>query len=206
MLDEVARLGPAREAGDGRRAAARRRCGALADLAGDGVGVVGHVDPAPCPTRSDFDIFLVPSRRFITRIAGPSITGSVQREEVHPEVVVELRGDVAGQLDVLLLVLAHRHVGGVVEQDVGRHQRRDRRRGRARLLLGVLAGLVLELRHPVHPAHAGDAVEDPGQLGVLGHLGLVEEDRALGVDARGDEARRDLAGRARAARPGPARR
>ena len=29
--------------------------------------------------------------------------------------------------------------------------------------LRILAGLVLELGHALHPAHARDAVEDPGQ-------------------------------------------
>jgi hypothetical protein len=82
------------------------------------------------------------------------------------EVVVELLGDVAGQLQVLFLVLADRHMGGAVEQDVGSHQARIGEQAE-RGVLAVLAGLVLELRHAVHPADAGDAVEDPGQLGVL---------------------------------------
>ena len=69
---------------------------------------------------SDFDIFLVPSRRLMTRVAGPMIrgSGSGKKCRLKPargsagEVVVELLGDVAGQLEVLLLVVAHRHVGG----------------------------------------------------------------------------------------------
>ena len=32
----------------------------------------------------DFDIFLVPSRRFITRVAGPSITGSASGKNSTP--------------------------------------------------------------------------------------------------------------------------
>ena len=38
--------------------------------------------------------------------------------------VVELDGDVACQLEMLLLVLADRYVGRLLDQDVGRHQRR----------------------------------------------------------------------------------
>ena len=114
----------------------------------------------------------------MTRVAGPWISGSVQREERVAEavrrdrfgpVVVELLRDVARQLEVLLLVLAHRHMRRAVDQDVGRHQDRigeEADRG----VLPVLAGLLLELGHAVEPAHAGDAVEHPGELRVLVHL------------------------------------
>ncbi len=114
------------------------------------------------------------------------------REEVrHMEVVVELDGDVARQLEMLFLVLADRHVRGLVDQDVGGHQRRIGVEAE-RDVLAVLAGLLLELRHAVHPAEPGDAIEDPGELGVLGHHRLVE-DRVLGaVDAGRQEGRCDL--------------
>ena len=72
-------------------------------------------------------IFLVPSRRLITRVAAPKINGSVMEERKIPQhavIVVELDGDVARQLEVLLLILADRHVRRLVDQDVGRHQRR----------------------------------------------------------------------------------
>ena len=92
---------------------------------------------------------------------------------------------------MLLLVLAHRHVGGVIEQNVGRHQVRiDVEPGRR--ILAVLAGLLLELGHAVEPAEPRHAVEDPGELGVAGHLALIEDDVAVGVDARGDEGRGHL--------------
>src|SRR6267378_2215925 len=58
---------------------------------------------------SDFDIFLVPSRKLITRVAG---------------IIVEFLRDVARQLEMLLLVLADRHMGGAIEQNIGRHQHR----------------------------------------------------------------------------------
>ena len=57
----------------------------------------------------------------MTRVAGALDQRLGQREEARRrEVVVELAGDVARQLQVLLLVLADRHVGGLVDQDVGR--------------------------------------------------------------------------------------
>ncbi len=108
------------------------------------------------------------------------------------EVVVEFLRDVAGELEMLLLVLADRHMRRVVEQDVGGHQLRiGVKPGRG--VLAVLARLVLELRHAVQPAHPRHAIEDPGKLGVAGDLALVEHDVPLRIDAGGDEGRGHLA-------------
>ena len=109
---------------------------------------------------SDFDIFLVPSRSDITRVAGPWISGSGCGKNASPkprlridvaEIVVELLRDVARQLEMLLLVVADRHVRGAVDQDVGRHQVRIGEQP-DRGVLAVLAGLLLELGHAVEPA------------------------------------------------------
>ena len=94
---------------------------------------------------------------------------------------------------MLFLVFADRHMRGPIGENVRRHQRwigiePDRR------VLTVLAGLLLELGHPVEPAKACDAIEHPGELRMLRHAGLVEQDRTLGGDARGNQACRDLAG------------
>ena len=93
---------------------------------------------------------------------------------------------------MLFLVLADRHMGRAIDQDIGRHQRRisvesDRR------ILAVLAGLLLELRHAVEPAEPGHAIEHPGEFGVLGDLALIEHDVFFRIDAAGDERRGDLA-------------
>ena len=87
-------------------------------------------------------------------------------------------------------------MGGAIQENVGRHQHRvvvktDRRR------LAILAGLFLELRHAVEPAHPRHAIENPGELGMAGDLALVEHDVLLRIDAGGDERRGDLAGVAR---------
>ena len=100
--------------------------------------------------------------------------------------MVELRGDVPRQFQMLLLVLPHRHMGGAVEQDVGGHQRWIGKEPDGRGFL-VLPGLLLELRHPRHPPHAGDAVEHPRQLGMFGHLALVEDDMFLRIDTGGEK-------------------
>jgi hypothetical protein len=112
--------------------------------------------------------------------------------DARRKVVVEFLGDVAGQLQMLLLVLADRHMRGAVEQNVGSHQARIGKQAE-RGVLTVLAGLVLELGHAVHPADAGDAIEYPGKLGMLHDARLVEHDVLLRIDAGGKERRRDLA-------------
>ena len=108
------------------------------------------------------------------------------------EVVIEFLRDVAREFEMLLLILADRHVGGAIDQNVGRHQVRigvepDRD------VLAILAGLLLELGHAVEPAQPRDAIEHPGEFGVLGDLALVEDDLLLRIDAAGEERRGHLA-------------
>ena len=86
-----------------------------------------------------------------------------ERIDLVGKVVVEFLGDVARELEMLLLVVADRDVSGTIDENVGRHQvgvgvQPDRS------VLAVLAGLFLELRHAVEPAEPGDAVEHPGQV------------------------------------------
>ena len=58
---------------------------------------------------SDFDIFLVPSRRLMTRVASPKIMRLGQREELALVTAVEGAGDVARELKVLGLVVTDGH-------------------------------------------------------------------------------------------------
>ena len=58
----------------------------------------------------------------------------------------------------------------------------------------MLARLFLELGHAVQPAQPRHAIENPGKLGMVGVLALVEDDVLLRVDAGGDQRGRDLAG------------
>ena len=163
-----------------------------ADLLGDRVGIVGKVDA-----------------RVVRRIGLAHLLGAVaqahdarrraedqrlgDREEIRlAEIVVELDGDVARQLEMLFLVLADRHVRCLVDQDVGGHQRGIGEQSE-RDILAVLAGLLLELRHAAHPAHAGHAIEDPGELRVFGHHRLVEDGLLVAVHAGREESRGDLA-------------
>ena len=138
----------------------------------------------------------------MTRVAGPWIKGSGSGKvgvavavggDRCGEIVVELLRDVARELEVLLLVVADRNVGRPIDENIGRHQdgivvKPDRG------VLPVLARLLLELDHAVEPAEAGDAIEDPGELGVFGHPALVEDDIGLRIDAAGKKGRCHLAG------------
>src|SRR5712675_1176705 len=83
---------------------------------------------------------------------------------------------------MLLLVFAHRHMGGMVGKDVRRHQiwidiQPDGR------ILAILAGLVLELGHAVQPADARHAVEYPSELGMDSCLRLIEQNGTHRIDA-----------------------
>ena len=70
---------------------------------------------------------------------------------------------------MLLLVVADRNMRRAIGQNVGRHQVRIGIEPDGRLL-AVFAGLLLELRHAVEPAEPGDAIEDPGKLGMRADL------------------------------------
>ena len=104
--------------------------------------------------------------------------------------VVEALCQVAGQLEVLALVLADRHVVRPVEQDVGRLEDRVGEQADARGPLPRLRRLVLELGHPPGLAEAGQALQHPRELGVRGDLALHEDRRPLRVDAHRQQLRR----------------
>ncbi len=191
---------PTRLSASGRASSAARVVGqrlgvglGAADLQRDRVGIVGHVD-ARIIRGVGFRHLLgaVAQAHHPRRLAEDLRLG--QREEIALVAPVERAGDVARELQMLLLVLADRHMGRLVEQDVGRHQHRigvEAEPGH----LAVLAGLFLELGHPVEPAERGQAAEQPAELGMGADHALVEDDAALGVDAGGDIGGRHLAGR-----------
>ena len=118
------------------------------------------------------DIFEVPSRRLITLAAvPPPMNGSGSTNSSTSKSLLNLIAMSRVELDMLLLVLADRNVGGLVKQDVrglqhGIGEQTDRR------AFAVLARLLLELRHSVEPADARGALQQPSQL-------RVRRDRAL---------------------------
>ena len=101
-------------------------------------------------------------------------------------------GDLARKLEVLHLVLAHRHQVGAIEQDVGRHQDRIVEQAR-RDALQVLR-LIFELRHALELAQRRDGIEQPHQRRMLRHVRLHEERHARGIDAGAEQSHRHVAG------------
>jgi hypothetical protein len=99
-----------------------------------------------------------------------------------PEKPVEAAGDLPGELYVLHLVLPHGHGVRLVDEDVRRLQHGVHEEPAPDSLL--LGRLVLELGHAGQVPKGSEGGEDPGQLRVLGHVGLDEEGHLLGVQPR----------------------
>ena len=109
-------------------------------------------------------------------------------DERLPEPRVEALRKVSRQLDVLALILAHGHVVGLVEQNVGRLQ--DRVGEQPDAGVGLLGRLVLELRHPACFTETRDAAQHPRELCVLGDLALHEQRAPLRVEPGAQQLRR----------------
>jgi hypothetical protein len=100
---------------------------------------------------------------------------------------VEAPRHLAGELDVRRLILAHRHIVRLVDQDVGRLQQRvaEEAVGREIAVLQLLH-LVLVGRHPLQPPQRRAHGQQREQLGMLGQAALHEDRALLGVQAGGD--------------------
>jgi len=96
--------------------------------------------------------------------------------------VVEPLRQGPAELQVLPLVLAHRYLVGLVQENVGGLQDRVGEQADRGLLLALPGRLVLELGHPARLAEAGHAGQDPGQFGVLGHVALHEQRAPVRVE------------------------
>src|SRR6266545_4606244 len=107
-----------------------------------------------------------------------------ERLAVQP---VEPLRQVAGQLQVLALVLPHRYRVGLVEQDVRGLQDRVGEQAHAGPVGALLAGLVLELGHPAGLTEPGQAPHHPAELRVPGHVRLHEQRAPLGVQPEREE-------------------
>src|ERR1035437_4593597 len=104
------------------------------------------------------------------------------------EAAVPVACDDPRQLEVLDLVFAHGNEVRVVEQDVRRLQDGVIEDPRHHLLL--LRRLLLERNLPLELAERRDRVENPRELGMLGHLRLDEQGRLRRVDPGGEEPHR----------------
>jgi len=100
--------------------------------------------------------------------------------EDRPVAAVEGAHDLARQLEVGGLVLPDRHPAGLVDDDVRGLQ--DRVVEQPHAVVDPLVLLLLVGRRALHPAHRHDRVEDPGQLGMLRHVGLADQGAALRIE------------------------
>ena len=154
------------------------------DLAPDGVGLVVDVDEPVLAAVGGGHL-----RPRVLQVHDPGADGGdhVLGLGQHLGVGrVETACDLAGQLYVLALVVAHRHLVGAVEQDVRSLEHGvEEETGPHQLLLA--GRLVLELGHALQVAVRGDRRQEPAELRVLGHVGLAKEDAALGVEPGGDQ-------------------
>jgi|GEM_PF-6705142 len=99
---------------------------------------------------------------------------------------IEAPGDLPGQFQVRQLVLAHGHPFGLVHDDVGAHEHRVAQEAvGVQILLHQLLLHFLVGRVALQPAERGHHGQEQVQLCMLLDLGLLEEDRALGIQARG---------------------
>ena len=136
-------------------------------------------------------------------LAWPSVPGSVSPStrssgigKTSPYMVIEAAGDLAGDLDVRLVVLADRHQVGARQQDVGGLEHRVAQQPeRDRLLVQQRgAGHVLDAWQTRQPRHRHQVAEEQRQLVGLVHRRL-EEDGGLGrVDARAEVVQHHAAG------------
>ena len=86
---------------------------------------------------------------------------------------------------MLLLVLSHRDIIRLIEQDIRSHQHRIGKQAGVDVVL-MLCGFVLELGHPGQLPEHGVAVQDPGKLRMLRNVGLQEKNVLLRVQAAGN--------------------
>ena len=93
--------------------------------------------------------------------------------------VVEFLGEITGNLEVLFLILPHRHTLRVVKQDVGSHEHGIRKEAVGRL--DTFGKLVLVAVASLDESHRSQRREYPHQFDHLRHIGLPKEDHPLWV-------------------------
>lgn len=98
---------------------------------------------------------------------------------------VETPGNLAGELDVLNLILAYGNSACFVEENVGSLEDRIGEEPDVDVLL-VLAGLLLKLGHPGQIPEHGYRSEHPGQLGMFWDFALDKKRALARVETGGD--------------------
>ena len=128
---------------------------------------------------SDLLIFLVGSASDM--ILAPAAARSLGQGEGIAVNAVEAACDVAGNFQMLGLILPHGHEVGIVDEDVRCHQHGVGEQT-AVDVVGVLGALILELGHARQLTKLRVAGQHPGKLGVRGHVALYKQNVLLRVD------------------------
>ena len=179
--------------------------GAL-ELLDDRVGLLEQVDRTRRPERPPWSTSCASGSWRSPMRAPTSGNADLGNDERLAEAGVEALRDVAHELDVLALVLPHRNLVRAVGEHVRglEHRVEEQPCGDQLPLRG---GLVAELVHAVEPAELGrQPPSSRRQLGVLGDVGLPEEDAAPGVEAGGEQDGRRVVDHRAQLRPGRTRR
>src|SRR6185437_5421328 len=98
--------------------------------------------------------------------------------------IVEFSRERAGKFEMLELVVADRHDGRVIQNDVCRHEHGIIEKSHVDVGF-LLGGLVLELGHPFHLADRRDGVQYPRKFAVCGDPRLLVDDGFFGIKAGG---------------------
>src|SRR5207253_11143543 len=101
------------------------------------------------------------------------------------ERLIHLQREIAGNLDVLFLILADWHDVAVVDQNVGRHQ--DGISEKPRGSTHAARNFVLVGMGALEQSHWRDGGQDPGELCNLRHVALHEEGGALRIETAGEK-------------------
>ena len=96
-------------------------------------------------------------------------------------IAVEAFGNIPRQFKMLFLIMTDGHEVCLIEQNVRGHQHRISEHPCADRL-ALFGGLILELRHALKLGFARDAVENPSEFRVFGHVRLNKDDRDLRID------------------------
>lgn len=105
--------------------------------------------------------------------------------------VVNFSDEVAGDLEVLFLILTDGDDVGIVEEDVGGHEGGVGEEGVVRG--EAFRDFILIRMAPFEEAHGADGGEDPGEFVHGGDGALFEEDRFGGIESAGEEVDGDAA-------------
>ena len=154
----------------------------LHHLLADGLVAVGQVDAVPF--RLTHLARTVEPRNLHEPLAAEDV-GLAFGKIFHAVDLVETAGEAAGQFEVLLLILAHRHARGAVLQDVGGHQHRIAQQADIDVF-GLLADLVLERGRAFELPDEGVHAEQQRQFGHFGHVALDIDRRHVGIEPCGE--------------------